>query len=414
MPASTSTATPIPSPARGHNAPVILDFFLSGLGFYSLVPVLPSVVQHQTRAAGALLTGAALFAFTLAYKGGSLICGNLLQKLPVRTTMVGGLLLASTGFLTLRATPHPAGILACLALAGLGISVNNISARVLIAVSQAASATRNAAFAYIQVAINVAAAVGPLAANLLLGRRPQALLPAIAAVFLLTAILTFCLTPRELRADDGATRKPLGLRLIVAMVRDPHVRTISLLTLTGSIMYGQFFSAFAIHVTHITDSPTLRGAFYTANAVLIVVGQVLVTRLTNRALAHGRPPWRILRLGIVTFALSFLLLAVPTQSVSLTFVAVGVFATAEMVFSPMVSTAYAQLGDGRPMVEVFNFRQVSATIGESLGGFAGGSLFTTMAAHHMGAAYWTAAALIGLVATAPFLRRGQGSARIAP
>ncbi|WSQ09146.1 MFS transporter [Streptomyces sp. NBC_01231] len=399
-------------PTRRLNATVLLDFLLSGLGFYCLVPVLPSVIHDRTSTDGALLTGAALFTFTAAYKGGSLFCGHLLQRLPVRTTMTSGLLLAGVGFFVLRGMVHPLGVLVCLVLAGFGISVNNISARVLVAVSLSASAARNAAFAYIQVAINVAAAVGPVAANLLLGSRPQALLPVIAGIFLLTAILTFWLTPLGVRADDGATRKPLGMRLIVDMVRDPKVRTVSLLTLTGSIMYGQFFSAFAIHVTHVTDSPTLRGAFYTANAVLIVGGQVLVTRLTNRALGRGSPPWRILCLGIATFALSFLLLAIPSMPVLITFLAVGVFAAAEMVFSPMASTAYAQLGDDRPMVEVFNFRQVSATIGESLGGFAGGALFTAMTAHHMSRTYWAATACVGLAAIAPYLLR-KGSGRTA-
>ncbi|MFE3770462.1 MULTISPECIES: hypothetical protein [unclassified Streptomyces] len=108
------------------------------------------------------------------------------------------------------------------------------------------------------------------------------------------------------------------------------------------------------------------------------------------------------------FGLSFLLLALPGASIALTFLAVGVFAVAEMVFSPMVSTAYAQLGDGRPMVEVFNFRQVSATLGESLGGFTGGALFTTLLQHRLGSAYWAGTALVGLTtaaATVAFHRR---------
>ncbi|MEU2716301.1 MFS transporter [Streptomyces sp. NPDC007205] len=407
MAANAPTATR-PGSRNTIAAPVIVDFFLSGLGFYCVVPVLPTIIGILTRNPDPLLTGTALFTFTFAYKGGSLFCANTLQRLPVRTTTAGGLVIAGAGFLLLHGMTHPVGILACLVLAGLGVSANNISARVLVALTQAEPTARNTAFAYIQVAINVAAAVGPLAANLLLGDHPRVLLPVIAGIFLLTASLMFVLVPRDLRPADSATRKPRGLRVVADMVRDPRVRTVSLLTLVGSVMYGQFFSAFAIHITHVTDSPTVRGAYYTMNAVIIVAGQVLVTRLTNRALGRGHTPGIILCVGIAVFGVSFLLLALPGPSIALTFLAVGVFATAEMVFSPMVSTAYAQLGGDRPMVEVFNFRQVNATLGESLGGFAGGALFTTLFQHRLGPAYWAGAALIGLAtaaATAAFHRR---------
>ncbi|MFF0623811.1 MFS transporter [Streptomyces sp. NPDC004296] len=254
----------------------------------------------------------------------------------------------------------------------------------------------------------MAAAVGPLAANLLVGDLPRVLLPAIAGIYLLTATLMFVLVPRDLRPADSAARKPQGLRVVADMVRDPRVRTVSLLALVGSVMYGQFFSAFAIHTTHVTGSPTVRGAYYTANAVIIVAGQLLIKRLANRALGRWHAPWIILCVGISVFGLSFLLLALPGASIALTFLAVGVFAVAEMVFSPMVSTAYAQLGDGRPMVEVFNFRQVGATLGESLGGFTGGALFTTLFQHRLGSAYWAGTALVGLTtaaATVAFHRR---------
>ncbi|MFI1714588.1 MFS transporter [Streptomyces litmocidini] len=399
-------ATTARSGSRGTiAAPVVVDFLLSGLGFYCLVPVLPTIIGILTRHPDPLLTGTALFAFTFAYKGGSLFFANTLQRLPVRATTAGGLVIAGAGFLLLHGMTHPVGILASLVLAGLGVSANNISARVLVALTQAESTARNTAFAHIQVAINVAAAVGPLAANLVLGDHPRVLLPVIAGIFVLTAVLMFALVPRGLRPSDSATRRPLGLRVVADMVRDPRVRTVSLLTLVGSVMYGQFFSAFAIHVTHVTDSPAVRGAYYTVNAVVIVAGQVVVTRLTNRALGRGHAPWAVIRVGIAVFGLSFLLLALPGASIALTFLAVGVFATAEMVFSPMVSTAYAQLGGDRPMVEVFNFRQVSATLGESLGGFAGGALFTTLFQHRLGWAYWAGAALLGLATTAAFHRR---------
>ncbi|MER5891300.1 hypothetical protein ABT160_46485 [Streptomyces sp. NPDC001941] len=39
-------------------------------------------------------------------------------------------------------------------------------------------------------------------------------------------------------------------------------------------------------------------------------------------------------------------------------------------------------------------------MGESLGGFAGGALFTALLQHHLGPAYWTGTALVGLAGAA--------------
>ncbi len=65
-----------------------------------------------------------------------------------------------------------------------------------------------------------------------------------------------------------------------------------------------------------------------------------------------------------------------------------VFSLAETVFTPFVSTAFAQISDHRPVVEAFNLMQIVMSVGESLGAFAGGALFSLALAERAQPVYW--------------------------
>ncbi|MER7519467.1 MFS transporter [Streptomyces sp. NPDC126499] len=388
--------------------PVVLDYLLSHLGFYCLLPVLPVLLGRMHQGVGPLLIGTSLFTFTFTYKGASLFCAGLLQRLPIRLAIPGGLTLAGLGFALLPLSPHPLVTLLFLVVAGVGISVNGITARMYVAMALESAGERNSVFAGIQVAINVSAAVGPIVANFLVdGPHEKRLLLLVAAIYWVSAAVMSLCVPSGLRPGDGDARKPLRLGLIKAMVTDRRVRTVSLVTLAGSFLYGQFFSAFAIHVTHIADSATARASFFTLNAVLIVVLQMAVSAFTNRGLERGASPMRFLVLGIAVFAAAFVPLGASTTALTTAYLAVVLFSVAEMLFTPMVSTAFAEFGSERPMVEVFNFRQVASTAGESLGGFAGGALFTYAAQHGAGGAYWWGVAAVGTVVPVAALARAR-------
>ncbi|MFF5969960.1 MFS transporter [Streptomyces sp. NPDC012769] len=389
--------------------PVVLDYLLSHLGFYCLLPVLPLLLAKMHPGTGALLIGTALFTFTFTYKGASLFCAGLLQRLPIRVAIPGGLTLAGLGFALLPLSPHPLVTLCFLVLAGVGISVNGITARMYVAIALESPGDRNSVFAGIQVAINVSAAVGPIIANFLLDGPHQArLLLLVAVIYWASAAVMTAFVPSGLRPGDQDARKPLKLGLLKAMVTDPGVRAVSAVALAGSFLYGQFFSAFAIHVTHIADSAAEKASFFTLNAVLIVVLQMAVSAYTNRGLERSHTPMRFLLQGIAVFGLSFVPLSVGGAGLVAAYAAVTLFSVAEMLFTPMVSTAFAEFGADRPMVEVFNFRQVASTAGESLGTFAGGALFTTAALHGLQSAYWGALTVVGLAVPACSLLRRRG------
>lgn len=388
------------------SAPVVLDYLLSHLGFFAVLPVLPLLVERLHPGTSPWFIGAALFVFNFAVRGASLFCSGLLHRIEVRRVMVAGLLMAAAGFALLPVAPGRVGIVACLLLAGTGISTNGLAARVYVAISLSSGADRNTVFSAVQVAVNVSAALGPIAANFLLGLQLDTLLLfAVAAMYVLAAVAVAAVMPGGMRPGDNDVRPPLRLGLFRAVLADPHVRRVSVITAVGGFLYAQFFSAIALQVAQVTDSVGWRASFFTANAILVVVLQIPVTAYTARKLAAGTSPLTFLLVGVAIFAAAFAVMGGGGAAVAGVFVAVAVFSLAETFFTPMVNTAFSEIPGDRPIVELFNLRQVAATTGESLGAFTGGALFLTAVEHQIRPLYWGALAMLGMLGVLPYLRR---------
>jgi DHA1 family multidrug resistance protein-like MFS transporter len=350
--------------------------------------------------------GISLLVATFAVRGGSLFVSGMLHRVPVRRSMVGGLLCAAVGFGALPLAPGIPGLLGCLFLAGLGISINALTARAYVAVALPASGDRTTIFSAIQVAVNISAALGPIAANFLFSGQHYGLLLAFVAVLYTAAASAVAATvPGGLRLSDGSGRPPLRLGLLKVVVTDPGIRRVSAVTAVGSLLYAQFFSALALQIADLTTQPALRAGFFSLNAVLVVVLQIPVTVYLKRGMERGEPPLRYLLLGLLVFSCSFAVLGLDSGSLTMAYTAIVIFSFAETLFTPTVNTAFVDLGGDRPVVEVFNLRQVATATGESLGSFAGGTFFLLATAHGVLAGYWFALAAIGLV-TVALIRKG--------
>jgi len=377
--------------------PVVVDYLLSHLGFFAVLPVLPLLIERLHPGTTPWFIGAALFGFNFAIRGASLFLSQLLHRRTVRGAMSGGLVLAGVSFALIPVAPGGVGTLACLLLAGTGISTNGLMARVYVALSLSSPAARNTVFSAVQVAVNVSAALGPIVANLLLGRGLDVpLMLGVAAVYVLAAMVVSVTLPARLRPGDRDLRPPLRLGVFRVVVADPLVRRVSAITAVGSFLYAQFFSAVVLQVADLTESSAWRASFFTANAILVVVLQIPVAAHTARRLSAGTPPVNFLLVGVVIFAVAFAVMAGAGGSIPGAMVAVAVFSLAETFFTPMVNTAFAEIPGDRPTVELFNLRQVAATAGEALGAFAGGALFLVAVEHHLRPWYWILLAGVGV------------------
>jgi MFS family permease len=386
-------------------SPVVVDYLLSHLGFFSILPVLPLLLTRLQAGMGAAWLGAMLLAFNFAVRGGSLLCNRILNNIPIRIAIAGGLLVAGAGFALLAVAPGQLGLLCCLVLAGFGVSANGLAARAYVTMVVPEARGRATVFAAIQVAANISAAFGPMIASFLAGEhRYVFLLRLVAGMYGLAAIFVAVVIRAGLRPRDASSRKPLLAGLFATIATDQGVRRVSLATLVGSFLYGQFFSAFVLEVSQLTSSAVLRASFFTANAVAVVALQVPTARHTRRGLDRSMPALRYLLIGTVTFSAACLIIGIAGSAVVGAFAGVAVFSLAETYFSPAVNIAYAEIAGDRPVVEAFNLRQVAVAIGESLGSFCGSAVFLPAVTHGLRAEYWITLAIVGAAVSCAYLR----------
>lgn len=398
-----TTATPTHQQVEvGHRRLVVqvsTDYVFSHLGYFTVMPVLPILLAAQFADHGAQWVGIALFTLAAAVRGGSLVVSRAIHRTPVRRTVVLGLLLAAAGFGLSGRFESPAPVLAALAVAGLGISVNALAMRAYVAVATDDVARRNGVYSAIQIAVNISASVGPVLANLLLATHRSTVLLVVSACYVVAAGSMALMIPAGVRLDRGAQRPAPILRLFAALGSDAF-RSIAVAVVGGSFLYAQFFSAFALFINLASEDSLVRAGCFTLNAVLVVALQVPVSRWIGARLAAGEPPLRWLLVGVVGFGCSFAIVALGGTTVWSAYLSIAVLSAAETVFTPLVSTAFMEAGAGRPPIEVLNLRQIASTIGESSGAFVGGAVFLVAVRADHDALFWWALALVAALTVA--------------
>jgi MFS family permease len=373
-----------------------VDYLTSYIGRFSLMPVLAVVLAGRVGGASWATTGIGLFGFMLSAGPSSLLINRWLPKIPYRVSLPASLLLSAAGFGALPYLWHPVAAMVVLLLAGFGISVHAVVSRVLIAEVIHSSTGRNNIYAMQQIATNIAASVGPFIAAWLYGSGDaRGLMGLVAVTYLLAAGAVFAGLPNRLSPPVTVRRQTRGLAAGLALMRDPECRRVTVVTALGAFVYAQFYSAFALLVALAIGSTLLRGALLAGPAIAIVVFQTLVTKGANRSLRSGVPPERILARALLTFGVAMLLLGLGMPVVAGAAAAMAVFACAEMLFTPMVSTAFNGLSSV-PALAASNLQGVAWTAGEALGSLCGGAVFLICFAHGAAGPYWLVLAAVAI------------------
>jgi predicted MFS family arabinose efflux permease len=379
----------------------VSNALLTHLGFYSVVPVLPTLLERIDSSLSPWTLGALLFAFNFSVRSASLFYSQLLHRLPLRLGASAGLILAAFGFALIQFAHEPFGLFACLLLTGAGISTNGLLSRVYVAMMLDTSDKRASVFGWIQIAVNVAAAVGPIAANLLLGSAPiSALALLVGILYLLAAAIVGMTIPSGHSPARAGHAKPVQWRDLASVLHDHQLRTAFTTTAIGTFLYAQFFSAIVLHIASLTSSTLLRGAYFTANAILVILLQIPVSMFVSRRLREGESPMRFLRTGAFLFAVTFAVMAAIGASPIGTFAVVCLFSFAETVFSPMINTVFSELSTGRSLISAFNIRMVASALGDAVGAFCGAALFLLFSDAHNTYQYWALLAVLGTVGLA--------------
>ncbi|WP_329269242.1 MFS transporter [Streptomyces sp. NBC_01451] len=376
---------------RAFTAWLSADHMAGNLGQYMILPLLGVFLTAQV--GGTWIVGVGLFLYSASAGVSALLVNRWLPRFTIVGVMTGSTVLSALGFGLMPYSRSGAVQVLLIVLAGFGGSVHFLLSRVLVAEVVPDAVGRHKVYSALQIAVNTAAALGPFLAGLLYSTAdPRLLLSSVAGCYLLAGLSLRFGIPKGLKPTATSSRWPVS-RAVLRLVRaDPWIRRTVAICLLGAFVYGQLYSAFALFVARDIDSALVRAALLGAPALAIVFLQSAVTAATGGLLAKGRHPFTMLVYGAVLFSASMVVLGVGLPVVAGAAVAVALFSGAEMLFTPMVSTAFAGL-PVKSTLEAFNLRQISWTAGEAIGSLAGGTVFLALDRAGLAHGYWLGVAL---------------------
>lgn len=373
------------------------DQVLSQSSYFAVMPVFPLLLTMKLGSEQQHFVAWAISALTLMTRGGTFFVASLLHRLSVRACVRIALALIAVSYAVVAVTSNPWILILALAAAGLGFSVNGTGVRSFVVLATSDAASQNRGFAVIQIVANCAAALGPILGNLVLDRGLyDHFLLGVSAIFLVAAVSAPMAAPPELMLNEGSLRPPMGLGILRELVNDPKVRQITLAATSGSILMGQFFSSFSLVFSNVTTSPLLRALFYSLNGALVVIVQIPVSMIVERKLRAGTSEQKILVAGVCILGVAMPFFSTKSGPIGVMIVACGVviFSFGETVFTPILNVSFANVTEGRPVVEAMNMRQLTSAVGETLGVWIGLSVYTTLVSHRLSLIYWCGLAAV--------------------
>lgn len=257
------------------------DYLFTHLGFYALLPILPVFLRHFP-GADPVAVGGAMFALTFTMRSASLVISNVLERLDARRCMSVALLLPGLSIPALAWAPSLTVAAALLVVAGLGISVNGLLSRVSVATQLERREDRLVVFSWINIAVNVSASCGPIVGSWIYATGSDSrLLSAVGGCYVLTATLMWWLMPPSTPPSGTYTLRQ-RVTGIIGLLRRRDVRPLLLTTAIGWFCYAQLFSALPLLLAEAVPDVRWAATYFTLNAVLVIVLQAAVTRISSR------------------------------------------------------------------------------------------------------------------------------------
>lgn len=328
---------------------------------------------------------------------------SLLNRFPARLTILASSGLSCLGYLGLMVAKETLVIATLLTLVGTGYGTNALAVKALAAHADNVETSTLLRYALLNTGLNIAAALGPiLGSALFLYWQPR-------GVFLLASVAcgtAFLITLSMPSTGLGTFEKRdwmLGLRLSTGL---PALRQAMLFTAIGFFLYTQFYAILPLFVSASLGVPHLLGTFFGLNSVLIVVGQLPLSKLTMRRCIQAP---HLVQAAYLAFACGFALMWLwPFWQV--VYGAVILWTLAEMMLMPALDVLVAEHAPPEYRIMAFALKGVAIGVGEGLGNLVGvwlaGLLLQAGAMYHL----YGLLALMSMgavVAMVPVRRKGK-------
>jgi MFS family permease len=367
------TAARLSSEARR----ILVGTCLNALGNGFVLPFLV-IYLHEVRNISLPVTGAIVAVMGAVGLVAVPVYGALIDRIGARLVQLGALLMSCLGAVLLAYAVHPAVAAVAVGLLGIGVAGFWPAGSALVAElvdSEARPRYFGLSFALLNLGIGVGGVVGALVVRAGHPGTYQAMFLGDAATFLVFVAILASLPgvggPQR-RTDDTDETPVSYLRL----VREPVFRRVIGLQLVIVLTaYSQLDAAFPAFARQLHVSTRVVGLAFAVNTAVIVAGQMWVQRRTSQLRRT-----RAFQVTMAWWAASWLVLAgadvLPegTWVAAAMFAYMAVFATAEMIQSPLMPAIVNDLAEPHLRGRYNAAVSWSWAIGNVLGPVIGGAL----------------------------------------
>lgn len=373
-----------------------LHFFFSGFGYYGFLTSLAITLNERGYTSAQIGSLTAVFLTTSQL--GRLLVADLVVRISSATAAACGCLLAGVAFVSLSGISDYYLLLASLALAGMGVSINNLASKTLAA--SISDEVGSSVFAKVYSAAGISLAIAaPLMSFLLSRGWARYALELVGIIYCFSA--AYIGSRSLLRFKTVIAEKDLESLGYTAVLRIGYMPNVLLAAVIGWGMYGQLYSTIPLFAQHELGSAAYVGWLYTAMAIATSILQISVTRYASRFDAA-----KALILSYLLFLTSFSVLALLTGPVSI-FAFIPAFSLGQMVFIPTLDMIISRLTIPAQRAAAYSLLSVSIAFGSSLGGGLSVATYTRMQLHGGAHLYWLSlvALSLALISVAYFLVR---------
>ncbi len=349
---------------------VIAEFSLSNLGNYAVMAILAIYFVHTLKLPAAQAGGLMLFT-AFSFRFSRVFLAPLVDRFPMRLSAFMSLSLTSVSYLGMMVVRTPLLLLLILLITGAGYSTNALLVKTIAARAQSSDKPGRSIFlryTSLTIGVNLAAAVGSLLGSALFFRWSPASVFLIAALaYGLSACFALMIPTSEagshLRSSKWGTALRLSLRL-------PALWRALLFTCMGWFLYTQSYASLPLFISDAVHRPDLLGSVFVLNAVLIVAGQLPVSKaIIYLRLSSSQP----VLLAFLAFACGFALLWL-FPGWQIVYAAVALWSLGEMLLMPTLDTLVAEGALVEHKQVAFVMYSVAIGTGEGLGNLFGVSL----------------------------------------
>ncbi|MDQ1176574.1 MFS transporter [Microbacterium sp. SORGH_AS_0421] len=405
-----------PAPPRATRTPVLLGTQLMfNVGFFAVVPFLALVMTDDFGLTAAVV-GLVLGVRTFAQQGMFLVGGVLADRFGARRTILTGCAVRVLGFATLALsllTPAPqlALFVAGTVLTGLGGALFSPGVNILVADAEqrrapAGARHRASLFAWLSVAGEFGAVLGPLVGAALLGWGFVVVALAGAALFVLIGVFLAFALPRR---KPASTER--GIHGRWWSLRDRRFVAFSALHAADLLAFNQLYLALPLQLARAEAGPAVVAAMFAWVSALTLVLQLPVSRWCHRVGAA-----RALRVGYGLSAAGFAVVAAsavvpldPTGRIVAVFAAAGLVILGHLTTNPTAQGLVPRFAGTLPTGSFFGLLSTCGGVVVLIGNVAVGALLGWTAAPF---AAWVmlAAPLVVAAVCAPRVAASAGTA----